>query len=271
MARIVAWPRPTFRPLTADDLSMLHEWLHRTHVRKWWHEPSTIEELAADYLAPESTTRAYIAMLEGRPIGFVQSYVVMGSGGGWWECESDPGARGIDQFLADEANLGRGLGSAMVRAFVAQLFADPSVSVIQTDPSPDNERAIRCYRRAGFVAVGEVSTPDGPRAADAPCTGDLGGRRRGGMKGGGATGVALRRTELRCNDLTSLLNLPPLSSSHFPWRYRSPRRAQACESPRRRTPIATRSSTPQRTSSRRAGSRARAWMRSPRAPARPAR
>jgi RimJ/RimL family protein N-acetyltransferase len=86
----------------------------------------------------------------------------MGSGEGWWEDETDPGARGIDQFLADGERLGQGLGRAMVRAFVAELFRDPAVTVVQTDPSPDNPRAIRCYAAAGFEAVGEVLTPDGP-------------------------------------------------------------------------------------------------------------
>ena len=49
----------------------------------------------------------------------------------------------------------------MVRAFVAHLFADPAVTRIQTDPSPLNARAIRCYEKAGFRRVGEVDTPDG--------------------------------------------------------------------------------------------------------------
>jgi len=35
------------------------------------------------------------------------------------------------------------------------------VSLVQTDPSPDNARAIRCYVRAGFQPVREVITPDG--------------------------------------------------------------------------------------------------------------
>jgi RimJ/RimL family protein N-acetyltransferase len=49
----------------------------------------------------------------------------------------------------------------MIRSFVAQLFADPGVTRIQTDPSPQNARAVRCYERAGFRRVGEVDTPDG--------------------------------------------------------------------------------------------------------------
>lgn len=86
----------------------------------------------------------------------------MGSGDGWWEDERDPGARGIDQFLAHADQLNRGLGSAMVRTFTDQLFTDPAVTRIQTDPSPRNARAIRCYTKAGLRALGEVLTPDGP-------------------------------------------------------------------------------------------------------------
>jgi len=117
----------------------------------------------------EQRVTPYIAMLGHRPIGYAQSYVALGSGDGWWEDETDPGARGIDQFLAHGEDLGRGLGTAIVRAFVARLFEDPSVTHIQTDPHPGNGRAIRCYEKAGFRAVREVDTPDG-RALMMICT-----------------------------------------------------------------------------------------------------
>jgi RimJ/RimL family protein N-acetyltransferase len=155
----------SFRPLTPGDLPVLHEWLSRPHVVQWWGDPGPLSEVESDYLPttqPGSKTRGYIALQGEEPIGFIQSYVVIGSGDGWWEGEADPGARGIDQFLANADQLGRGLGSAMVRAFVELLFSDPAVTKVQTDPSPDNQRAIRSYRRAGFVATGEVVTPDGP-------------------------------------------------------------------------------------------------------------
>ncbi|HVE90272.1 MAG TPA: GNAT family N-acetyltransferase [Burkholderiaceae bacterium] len=156
---------PTFKPLSVHDLPMVHAWLHRPHVAEWWRAPNTVAQLERDYLAGPmnaTSTRAFIAMLDDEPIGFIQSYVAMGSGEGWWEQETDPGTRGIDQFLANVEQLGRGIGSAMVSAFVQRLFQDPAVTKVQTDPSPHNERAIRSYRRAGFVAYGEVITPDGP-------------------------------------------------------------------------------------------------------------
>jgi RimJ/RimL family protein N-acetyltransferase len=154
-----------FAPLREDDLAMLRSWLQRPHAAHWWGPTPSIAELREDYVTPAgepNATRAHIAHLGGEPVGFIQSYVVMGSGGGWWEGETDPGARGIDQFLAEEARLGQGLGRRMIRAFLAKLFDDPAVTVVQTDPQPSNERAIRCYTAAGFRAVGQVDTPDGP-------------------------------------------------------------------------------------------------------------
>lgn len=100
-------------------------------------------------------------MLGERAIGFAQSYIAMGSGDGWWDFVTDPGVRGIDQFLAHNAELGQGLGTQMVSALAELLFRDPAVTLIQTDPDPGNHRAIRCYEKAGFHAVELVTTPDG--------------------------------------------------------------------------------------------------------------
>lgn len=156
--------RFSFRPLKTSDLPLLHGWLQRPHWTEWWGEAPTLAEVQAEYgawIADPSQVQPHIALLDGQPLGYIQSYVAMGSGGGWWEAETDPGVRGIDQSIADAAQLGRGLGTAMVKAWVAKLFADPQVTRIQTDPDPRNARAIRCYEKAGFRAVGEVQTPDG--------------------------------------------------------------------------------------------------------------
>lgn len=105
---------------------------------------------------------SFIAWQGVTPIGYTQYYVpALTHDDGWWLDVDDPGVRGIDQFLADGARLGRGLGSAMVRAFVTELFRDPAVSRIQTDPDPRNGRAIRCYEKAGFRRDREIETPDG--------------------------------------------------------------------------------------------------------------
>ena len=84
-----------FVPLQAEHLPLLHTWLARPHAAQWWQPTPSVDELHADYIAPlaePNATRAYLAHEGDEPVGFIQSYVVMGSGGGWWEDETDPGA-----------------------------------------------------------------------------------------------------------------------------------------------------------------------------------
>ena len=156
----------SLRLMTANDIPMLHDWLNRPHIVRWWGgERPTLAEVTTKYLPrvmAEQRVTPYIAMLGHRPIGYAQSYVALGSGDGWWEEETDPGVRGIDQSLAEATDLGKGLGTKLVTALVQRLFSDPAVSKIQTDPAPDNARAIRCYEKAGFRQVKAIVTPDGP-------------------------------------------------------------------------------------------------------------
>ncbi|PYZ21802.1 hypothetical protein DNK76_27110 [Klebsiella pneumoniae] len=91
--------------MTEHDLAMLYEWLNRSHIVEWWggeEARPTLADVQEQYLpsvlAQESVT-PYIAMLNGEPIGYAQSYVALGSGDGRWEEETDPGVRGIDQLL----------------------------------------------------------------------------------------------------------------------------------------------------------------------------
>jgi AacA4 family aminoglycoside N(6')-acetyltransferase len=158
----------SLRLMTEQDLPMLYEWLNRPHIYEWWGGEASrptfkevLEQYNPDVLKRDSVT-SYIAIFENEPIGYTQSYVALGSGGGWWENESDPGVRGIDQFLANPEQLNRGLGGQLVRALVEHLFADPMVTKIQIDPAPNNLRAISCYKKAGFLSEVEIITPDGP-------------------------------------------------------------------------------------------------------------
>ena len=68
--------------------------------------------------------------------------------------------RGIDQSLADASQLGKGLGTKLVRALVELLFNDPG-SPDPNGPVAEQLASDRCYEKAGFEA-GTVTTPDGP-------------------------------------------------------------------------------------------------------------
>ncbi len=158
----------TLRLMTEHDLAMLYEWLNRSHIVEWWggeEARPTLADVQEQYLpsvlAQESVT-PYIAMLNGEPIGVCPVVRCSWKRGRMVGRRNRSGVRGIDQSLANASQLGKGLGTKLVRALVELLFNDPEVTKIQTDPSPSNLRAIRCYEKAGFEKQGTVTTPDGP-------------------------------------------------------------------------------------------------------------
>ncbi|MNX66130.1 Aminoglycoside N(6')-acetyltransferase type 1 [compost metagenome] len=167
-------PAITFRAISEADLPLLHDWLCRPHVTEWWEPAPTFEDVCEDYLprlapqhvlpfdAPAGVVQ-YLAFEGDEPFAYVQAYRVMAhQAEGWWLDETDPNALGTDQFIGLPDRLGQGLGTRMLRAFIAFLFEDPRVTSIQTDPAPTNTRAIAAYLKAGFKEEGLVETLDGP-------------------------------------------------------------------------------------------------------------
>jgi RimJ/RimL family protein N-acetyltransferase len=143
--------------MTEHDLPMLHEWLNRPHIVEWWggeEARPSLEEVKEQYLPSamaEASVIPYIAMLGAEPIGFAQSHVALGSGGGWWEDETDPGVRGIDQSLANPDQLGMGLGTKLVRALVKVKRKDENLVSMGRVAFPNSYQIFisRVIRRVG--------------------------------------------------------------------------------------------------------------------------
>ena len=153
--------------MTERDLAMLYEWLNRSHIVEWWggeEARPTLADVQEQYLPSVYKRVRHSIHCNAGMESRLKSGVVRCSWkrGRMVEEETDPGVRGIDQSLANASQLGKGLGTKLVRALVELLFNDPEVTKIQTDPSPSNLRAIRCYEKAGFERQGTVTTPDGP-------------------------------------------------------------------------------------------------------------
>ena len=162
----------TLRLMTEHDLAMLYEWLNRSHIVEWWggeEARPTLADVQEQYLpsvlAQESVT-PYIAMLNGEPIGYAQSYVALGSGDGWWKKKTDPGVRGIDQSLANASQLGKGLGTKLVRALVELLHSnDPDGHQDPNGPVAEQLERSDATEKAGFERQGTV-----PPQMVQPCT-----------------------------------------------------------------------------------------------------
>lgn len=162
-----------FRPLTPDDLPLMHRWLNAPHVHEWWSEgdpPPTSEKVAAEYGAANTEPVDRYIILHGEtPIGYIQSYRVGAFAVGEHAYPEfiaqigEPDAAGIDVFIGEEVYLHRGLGPHLLRAFLRDIiFADPRFHACIIDPYVPNAAAIRAYTKAGFRYVRTITIASDP-------------------------------------------------------------------------------------------------------------
>ena len=151
-------PDYAFRPMTSDDLPVIRQWLARPHVREWWGDPSEQYDLVSGDL-DEPAMDQFIVSAGGNEFAYLQCYDLTAWNSGFGE--HPRGTRGIDLFIVEADMIGRGHGSAFIRAFVDERLRSGAPRMV-TDPDPSNTRAVRAYEKAGFEKAGMVDTPDGP-------------------------------------------------------------------------------------------------------------
>jgi RimJ/RimL family protein N-acetyltransferase len=157
-----------FRPFTRADFPLLLEWFGREHVRRWWYdEPETLEAMEEHYaprLDGREPVELHVILLDGRPVGFLQSYRAADFADEW-PVGAPPGAVGVDLLIGEEELTGRGLGPEILRAYTGQLLRDPAVSQVIAGVEIENRASLRAFEKAGFVRGRIVHVP-GERAPE---------------------------------------------------------------------------------------------------------
>jgi aminoglycoside 6'-N-acetyltransferase len=142
------------RPVSEDDLPLLTSWRQQAHVRRWWGAPEVEPE--AEKLR-EPRVAMWIAEVAARPLAFIQDYAVAD----WMPhhfAYLPAVSRGMDVYMGEPEEIGRGHGARIVRQHAEHLFG-LGVPAIGLDPHPDNRPAQRAFARAGFVtATGPIDT-----------------------------------------------------------------------------------------------------------------
>jgi RimJ/RimL family protein N-acetyltransferase len=153
----------TFRPMLPDDLRLMHEWLQRPHIRRWWIGRETYDEVLAHYLPAiegSKPTDLYVIMLGDRAAGFIQTYLVSDHPEFARRVDVGQDVAGVDLFLADEELTGQGLGSETLRTFVRDVvFERQETIACIADPDSRNTASLRAFEKAGFRRVRDFFDP----------------------------------------------------------------------------------------------------------------
>jgi RimJ/RimL family protein N-acetyltransferase len=139
--------RVAIRPMRREDVDALAAWGRHDDPRFRAYDVGPLTPGQADALwralsTPAKRRRPYVAILGDRIVGQIVLRPLHGGG---------TAELGI---MVDPALIGRGLGRRILRVF-AGYCATKGLQRLTLEVMADNERAIRAYRAAGFVACDE--------------------------------------------------------------------------------------------------------------------
>ncbi len=135
------------RPATTADADLLVAWHADPDVARYWDGETFTRAEIVERLARPLVEACVIEDRTGEPIGYLQVHDDDGDGQG-----------GLDMFLVPHAR-GLGLGPDAARAVATHLLRERGWTRVTVDPYRWNAGAVRAWKRAGFVTVGE-GTPD---------------------------------------------------------------------------------------------------------------
>jgi aminoglycoside 6'-N-acetyltransferase len=155
----------TFVPLDESHVSLMHSWLSAGEALRWYARQLTTEEsIRQKYLITKlrTGTRCFIVQYDQEPIGYLQYYRISDYPRYCSLVGAGPHDYGMDLFIGRDDRIGRGVGTRIVAAALKELiFAQANAERCLVGPSPENQRAIRCFEKCGFRHVRTVVANDG--------------------------------------------------------------------------------------------------------------
>ena len=139
-------------------------------MRRWWADPpreaypgDELEKYRRRIDGADDETEIFFIRHRGRPIGFIQSYRIDDHDEYGQALALDVSAAGIDLFIGEPAEIGKGHGPKLIRAFLRDIvFPTYDVDECVIGPSVKNVSAIRAYEKAGFRFFKDAIVPDEP-------------------------------------------------------------------------------------------------------------
>ncbi len=150
------------RPMSIDEVRLVEDWLREPHVARWWLAGTTADAESAEIRScVEGVTKSATHMLTvlergqraASPVGWCQwypydAYPSEGSAAG-----ARAGECGFDYALGDPGAVGRGLGTQLIRALIAEVRREHPRCGFIVAPDARNLASRRVLELNGFVLV----------------------------------------------------------------------------------------------------------------------
>ena len=138
------------------DISLWKAWSEVPHVKEvWFIEGYETTDYIYQKIKGNGYDHPFIIYIDDKPIGYIQccdlyAYRTLCPKPKGLFTQEEPGTFCVDLFIAESDYLNKGYGTEIVRLFTQKIIQDFGSKKILIDPASSNQRAIRCYEKAGF-------------------------------------------------------------------------------------------------------------------------
>jgi len=142
-----------------SDYELLSKWLTDEEVLEFYEgrdNPFPADRIMKHYSLPalaRENVVPCIIIYEDNEIGYIQFYPLSEIHKPIFQIEDTEGIFGIDLFIGETRYWNKNIGTKVLRTMLEYLFARERAKKIIIDPHTWNERAIRCYEKAGFRKI----------------------------------------------------------------------------------------------------------------------
>ena len=148
---VLTGAKTRLRPIEEGDNALLVCWYNDPEVRHWLHLSEAPEETLESqrerlqrFQSDPARRNWIIETLAGEPVGNVSLIGI----------DEAHGRAELGVSIGAKAFWGRGLGTDAIRRVLRHAFAELALRRVWLITDADNQRAIRCYEKCGFVREG---------------------------------------------------------------------------------------------------------------------
>ncbi|PHV70706.1 GNAT family N-acetyltransferase [Sporanaerobium hydrogeniformans] len=133
-----------------DNIPLLKKWLYIPHVAAWYHAPLDWLEEVEKRNDEFSFLHHFIVEVGNHTIGFCQFYEYHYSGEDWHGNTDVDGTYSIDYLIGDIEYLGKGYGTAIIKALIEKIKMQNNAKRIIVQPEPENKASCNTLLSCGF-------------------------------------------------------------------------------------------------------------------------
>jgi len=144
------------KPITDNDIPRIENWLKKDYVIKWFENAGAWLDEIRGRDGKFSFIKHFIALCDETPIGFCQYYECAGAKEEAYSSYPLAGSYSLDYLIGEEGFLGKGLGKAIIRLLIEEIFSQPNAERVLAKPEEDNNASRSALLSAGFIYDAET-------------------------------------------------------------------------------------------------------------------